>query len=127
MATCNACYVCCCCFWQEATAEELEVIRRLKLHTERNAQGCTALHYAAAAHKVKLVQQLLNLGADVDAVTNIQVHHLTPLHLACMGRVTSIEQMKKLLDASDYIYNLVVSLLACDVVTGSRLIAKGAD
>jgi ankyrin repeat protein len=79
---------------QGATAAELAAVQRLQLHTTPNSGGCTALHYAAAAHKPKLVQQLLKLGAD----PNVKIdRHLTPLHFACMGRVASAESFKRLL------------------------------
>jgi ankyrin repeat protein len=92
---------------QGATPEELAAIQRLQLHTTCNAQGWTALHYAAATHKASLVQQLLQLGAD-PAAPDAQ-HGFTPLHLACLGRLVNKPQLKKLLAAAPRTYNLQVS------------------
>jgi hypothetical protein len=90
---------------QEATAEELAVIQRLKLHSG----GWGALHYAAATHKVKLVQQLLDLGANPaqQAMVDDEIF-ITPLHLACMGQVKSEEQMLHLTSIAGAIYSLQV-------------------
>jgi ankyrin repeat protein len=52
------------------------------------------VHYPAATHNVKLAQQLLDLGAD-PAAADAQ-YGLTPLHLACMGRVKDTKQMLQL-------------------------------
>jgi hypothetical protein len=60
-----------------------------------------------AAHKVALVQQLLQIGAD-PAQPIIHVTHavdgartnLLPLHLACLGRVKDEEQLQWLLEAA---------------------------
>jgi ankyrin repeat protein len=83
---------------QEATPEELSQIRENRLHLNRNASGWSMLHAAAAAaHNVKLAQQLLDLGAD-PAVADV-VYGLTPLHLACMGRVRDGQQLAELLTA----------------------------
>jgi ankyrin repeat protein len=95
---------------QEITPHELEIIQRAKLHIKRDADGWTALHYAAAAHKVKIVRQLLQLGADPDAADG--VHGLRPLHLACMGRVKSAVQLQQLRKASEQLYDLQVG---CEV------------
>jgi ankyrin repeat protein len=102
---------CCCCCLQEATNNELNLIQTLGLHTRPNDQGCTALHYAAAAHKPKLVQQLLELRADVDATVRraFMSEYLTPLHMACLGRVESDKQMDGLLCAVDDIFAVKVS------------------
>ena len=77
-----------------------------QLHTASSPIGWTALHYAAAAHKVKLVAQLLWLGADPAAVD--AVNALQPLHLACMGRVKDQKQLGGLLAAAGALYDLQV-------------------
>ncbi|WIA41847.1 hypothetical protein OEZ86_009173 [Tetradesmus obliquus] len=82
---------------QEATAEELAAIQQHQLHTTCDDDGWTVLHYAAAAHKVKLVAQLLQLGGDPAAAG--ERHPLRPLHLACLGRVKSREQLQQLWSA----------------------------
>jgi hypothetical protein len=103
---------------QEATAEELTAIQRQRLHTTFNASGWSALHYAAAAHKVKLVQQLLELGADAaDAV-----YGLTPMHLACMGRVKDKEQLDQLTKACESLYDLQVGCCSFWIVSASVLL-----
>jgi hypothetical protein len=66
------------------------------------------LHAAAATHNVKLAQQLLDLGAD-PAAGDAQ-YGLTPLHLACMGRVRTAEDLRELLRACQ-------SLLKIQVIT----------
>jgi ankyrin repeat protein len=99
---------------QEATPAELAEIKRQALHIRRNAQGCMALHYAVAAHKWKLVKQLLELGAgaDVPIITSIpDPHRITPLHLACLGRMTRDNQMEELLQTTEHDYDMVVSCL----------------
>jgi hypothetical protein len=93
---------------QEATAQELADIQRLQLHTTCNSDGCTALHYAAAAHKPKLVQQLLQIGADVSVNGTKVLHGLGPLHLACMGAVVDASQMEKLVASIGRINTLLV-------------------
>jgi hypothetical protein len=75
---------------QEASPEELATIQELQLHTQPDLNGWNALHYAAATHKVALVQ-LLDIGADPAALDK---RGLMPLHLACMGQVTSEPQLK---------------------------------
>ncbi|KAF6261823.1 hypothetical protein COO60DRAFT_725551 [Scenedesmus sp. NREL 46B-D3] len=98
-------WVCVACFsGEEAAAGELAAIRRLQLHTTRNSDGCTALHYAAAAHKPKLVQQLLGMGADVNAQMQ---HGLTALHLACLGRVGDAAAMAELVKAAETLPTLM--------------------
>lgn len=101
---------------QEASAEELAILRHQVSDTSNDGSGCTALHYAAAAHKVKLVAQLLQLGADVNALTRKQpgqrIRSLTPLHLACLGRVKSNKQMRELLNSAGHLYELAVSICA---------------
>jgi hypothetical protein len=94
------------CCLQEATVQELQHVKQLQLHIQCDPQGWNALHYAAAMHKVELVQQLLEIGADPAAAD--AVCGLTPLHLACMGRVRDISQLKELLEARDCIYDLQV-------------------
>jgi ankyrin repeat protein len=83
---------------QEASPEELAPIQELQLHKQPDRNGWNALHYAAATHKVALAQQLLEMGADPAAADK---HGLMPLHLACMGRVKSLEQLSKLWRACD--------------------------
>jgi ankyrin repeat protein len=100
-----------------ATAEELDCIQRLSLHTDCNEKGWNALHYAAATHKVKLAQQLLDIGAS--AWEEEGTYGLRPLHFACMGRVKNADDWENLLESCDNIYNLQVGspLLHLDVVT----------
>lgn len=102
---------------QEATPEELAVIRKLKLHlglgdsrADTDSLSCswTALHYAAATHKTRLAAQLLDIGADP---SQPEPHAgLTPLHLACLGRVEGEEQLQELLDSAEDVYELQVGL-----------------
>jgi ankyrin repeat protein len=95
---------------QVATAAELDVFHKCQLHIDRNTDGWNALHYAAATHKVKLVQQLLDIGADPAAADSS--YGLTPLHLACMGRVRDRAQMAELLESRQSLYHLqVISFL----------------
>jgi ankyrin repeat protein len=82
----------------------------LRLHIDCSTHGWNALHYAAAAHKVKLVQQLLEIGAH-PAAADTQ-YGLTPLHLACMGRVRDTMQMLELLESRQSVYHLQVRLKA---------------
>jgi ankyrin repeat protein len=96
---------------QQATVEELAAIQLLRLHTTGNLKGWNALHYAAAAHNVKLVRQLLRLGAD-PAAADAQ-YGLTPLHLACMGRVKHAKQLDEVEEARKSLRSLQV--LACMV------------
>jgi ankyrin repeat protein len=91
---------------QEASAEELATIQELQLHTQPDNEGWTALHYAAAMHRVKLVQQLLEIGADPAAADN---RGLKPLHLACMGQVAMKQQVSTLLEACGNTSSLLVS------------------
>jgi ankyrin repeat protein len=86
--------------------QELQYILQSQLHTTCDEHGWNALHYAAATHKVKLVQQLLEIGADPAAED--AVCGLTPLHLACMGRVRDGAQMAELLHSRKDIYHLQV-------------------
>jgi ankyrin repeat protein len=95
---------------QVATSEEIAVIQAFQLHTAYDPHGWTALHHAAAAHKVQLVQQLLDIGADPAAAD--VMYGLTPLHLACMGRVLRSPQLFDLLDARQTATRLQV----CDVM-----------
>jgi hypothetical protein len=99
---------------QEATSEELECIERLSLHIDCNDDGWNALHYAAATHKVKLVQQLLDIGASPWEEEG--TFGLRPLHLACMGRVQDVEDYEDLRDSCDNIYNLQVRHVICIVI-----------
>jgi ankyrin repeat protein len=89
-----------------ALSFSLLTIQELQLHTQPDAHGWTALHYAAATHKVKLVQQLLQIGADPAAADK---HGLMPLHLACMGRVTWERQLSILWGACGKTSELQVS------------------
>jgi ankyrin repeat protein len=91
---------------QEASPEELATIQRLQLHTAPDIHGWTALHYAAATHKVKLVQQLLEIGADPAAADK---HGLMPLHLACMGRVKEHSHLYQLWRARGILVSVTVS------------------
>jgi hypothetical protein len=95
---------------QEPTLQELATIKKLQLHVECDEVGWNALHYAAATHKVKLVQQLLDIGADPAAEG--AVCGLTPLHLACMGRVRDSTQMVALTEAKTSLKALQVSAVA---------------
>jgi ankyrin repeat protein len=97
---------CLCSAVQEATAEELAEIKRRRLHLDCNASVWNALHYAVATHKPKLVQQLLEIGADPRAA--VAELGLMPLHLACMGCVEDIEQYTKLVEAAGSLYDLQV-------------------
>lgn len=93
-------------FLQVASADELETISRLRLHLDDdNEQNCSALHYAAAGHKAALVQQLLELGADPDIPGGPGENLLTPLHLACLGRVQDQAQLAELFRAADDVYD----------------------
>jgi hypothetical protein len=91
---------------QTAAPEELATIQQLQLHTQPDTNGWTALHYAAAAHKVALVLQLLELGADPAAADK---YGLTPLHLACMGPVQQHLQLLELWRACSSAATLAVS------------------
>jgi hypothetical protein len=94
------------CLLQEATAEELVEIKRRRLHIDCNPSGWNALHYAVATHKVKLVQQLLEIGADPNsAVAGLG---LMPLHLGCMGCVEDLPQFNRLVEAAGSLYDLQV-------------------
>jgi hypothetical protein len=98
---------------QEATADELAEIKRRRLHIDCNPSGWNALHYAVATHKVKLVQQLLDIGADPNfAVADLG---LRPLHLACMGCVEDLPQFNRLVEAAGSLYDLQVRGLALPV------------
>jgi ankyrin repeat protein len=112
----HAAYTC----LQEATPEELALVQQLQLHTTFSNEGWTALHYAAATLKAKLVQQLLDLGASPAAGAPADnVTGLTPLHLACMGRVKSQQQLEALLKAEeDLFWDLQVILSCCNLVLG---------
>jgi hypothetical protein len=99
-----------CCCLQEASPEDLAAIQELQLHTQPDTNGWNALHYAAAAHQVKLVQQLLEIGADPAAPNK---HGLMPLHLACMGRVTSEQQLSKLRSACELTADMPPHLQVC--------------
>lgn len=48
-----------------------------------NSLGETALHVASATGRTRMVQLLLDAGANVDAITRSQLR--TPLHLACLN------------------------------------------
>jgi ankyrin repeat protein len=94
---------------QEASPEQLKAIQKLQLHVQCDPQtGWNALHYAAATHKVKLVQQLLEIGADPAAAN--AVSGLTPLHLACMGRVRNETQMIELTEAMASVLSMQVRM-----------------
>jgi hypothetical protein len=92
---------------QTASPAELAAIQQLQLHTLPDCHGWTALHYAAATHKVALVQQLLEIGADPAAADK---HGLMPLHLACMGQVKQHLQLLKLWRSHPSMHTLWVSL-----------------
>jgi hypothetical protein len=94
---------------QEETPEELANIQRRQLHLDGNASGWFMLHAAAATHNVKVAQQLLDLGAH-PAAGDAQ-DGLTPLHLACMGRVKNEEDMRRLLRACQRLDKIQV--IAC--------------
>jgi ankyrin repeat protein len=96
---------------QEATAEELAEIKRQRLHTTCNADGWNALHYAVATHKVKLVQQLLDIGASPRAA--VAELGLLPLHLACMGCVEDVQQFNRLVETAGSLYDLQVRRWGC--------------
>jgi hypothetical protein len=64
------------------------------------------MHYAAATHKLPLVQQLLDLGAspwDEEGTFGLR-----PLHFACMGAVKNAAGIEELMDACEDIYSLQV-------------------
>jgi ankyrin repeat protein len=81
---------------QEATPEELALIKQLGLHLAFDELGFSALHYAVCTRKTRLVQQLLEIGADSAAYNSELEFKLTPLHLACLGRVKDEEQLNEL-------------------------------
>jgi ankyrin repeat protein len=79
------------------------------LHIHCDPQtGWNALHFAAAAHKVKLVQQLLEIGADPAAEN--AVSGLMPLHLACMGHVRDVKHMIELTKAMASVVGMQVRM-----------------
>ena len=57
------------------------------------ADGSTALHWAAQRNDAKLVDQLLAAGAKVDAATR---YNITPLYFACLnGNLAMVESLLK--------------------------------
>jgi hypothetical protein len=87
---------------QEATVDELAAIKRLQLHTNACGAGWTALHYAVATQKVKLVQQLLELGASPTQTawirdTGFGTGWMSPLHLACARPAKNAKQLYQLM------------------------------
>jgi ankyrin repeat protein len=101
---------------EQASMEELAAILLLRPHTTCNSQGWNALHYAAAARNMELVQQLLDVGADFAAAD--KQYGLTPLHLACMGRVKSSEQLGELEKARQSLPTLQVA--TCSMLSPCR-------
>lgn len=77
--------------------------------------GWSALHYAVASHKMFLVQQLINAGADVAAPEPLL--QLTPLHLACMGKIKDQQQFQEMKRAADIsLYHFQVSLTTINLI-----------
>lgn len=70
--------------------------------------GWNALHYAVASHKVQLVQQLLAAGAEIEAPDPLL--QLTPLHLACMGKIKDQQQLEQLKQAAGTLYEFQVGV-----------------
>ena len=63
----------------------------------RDSQELTQLHYACRSEVYEVVEELLELGADVNAKSSDDESEVTPLHMACMfGLAAIIKRLKRL-------------------------------
>lgn len=77
---------------QDMAAVESLLARKADL-AATEADGSTALHWAAQRNDAKLVDQLLAAGAKVDAATR---YDITPLYFACLsGNLAMVESLLK--------------------------------
>ena len=93
---------------KDESADAIDMVRPLVLRFGADpriadAEGYTALHYAAAAGNLAVVKFLADHGGEVDAVNPLlQVRRVTPLYMAYQKGRTRIADFLKFRGADDF-------------------------